>query len=427
MCDKAVYDQVKDYYGKKVKKTTDLKLSACTVSAGTGMSKHAKEALASVHEEVCKKYYGCGLVIPEGLEGMKMLDLGSGSGQDCFVLSKLVGPEGYVVGIDMTQEQLDVANQYIDYHTKLYDYKNPNVKFVKGYIERLTEAGLEENSFDIIISNCVINLSPDKRAVLSQSYKILKMKMQLKGHHFNTVVKIKSESQKFLMNSRLDSKSGRNAGTGVVQGDYFEGDDVKTQVAHKIHYFERGRCQYHLTGLRAGGTYYFSFSQTTIGECISGALYWKDFHELAGDVGFSQARIVSVSPIPVDREDFRKILGDIQFVSVTYRLFKLPPDYQKTPAQAIYNGEITDHENEFKFDHQLTFLTNEPVCIDSETHAILKYSRFKDEFMIRTQKCGTTGEGDSCSAVINPFELLKTLQTSGKTIANACCGGKKCC
>eukprot|EP00106_Octopus_bimaculoides_P017032 XP_014784474.1 PREDICTED: arsenite methyltransferase-like [Octopus bimaculoides] len=371
MCDKAVYDQVKDYYGKKVKKTTDLKLSACTVSAGTGMSKHAKEALASVHEEVCKKYYGCGLVIPEGLEGMKMLDLGSGSGQDCFVLSKLVGPEGYVVGIDMTQEQLDVANQYIDYHTKLYDYKNPNVKFVKGYIERLTEAGLEENSFDIIISNCVINLSPDKRAVLSQSYKILKM-------HCETLyamqISLGNDFPKFLMIS-----------------------------------------------------YYFSFSQTTIGECISGALYWKDFHELAGDVGFSQARIVSVSPIPVDREDFRKILGDIQFVSVTYRLFKLPPDYQKTPAQAIYNGEITDHENEFKFDHQLTFLTNEPVCIDSETHAILKYSRFKDEFMIRTQKCGTTGEGDSCSAVINPFELLKTLQTSGKTIANACCGGKKCC
>ncbi|XP_029656086.1 arsenite methyltransferase isoform X1 [Octopus sinensis] len=364
MCDEAVHDQVKDYYGKKVQKTTDLKLSACTVSTGTRMSKHAKEALASVHEEVCKKYYGCGLVIPEGLEGMKILDLGSGSGQDCFVLSKLVGPEGYVVGIDMTQEQLDVANQYIDYHTKLYDYKKPNVKFVKGYIERLVEAGLEENSFDIVISNCVINLSPDKRAVLSQSYKILK------------------------------------EGGELYFSDVYASQEVPDEARNH---------------------------KDLWGECISGALYWKDFHELAGDVGFSQARIVSVSPISVDREDFRKILGDIQFVSVTYRLFKLPSDYPKTAGQAIYNGEITDHEDEFKFDHQLKFLTNEPVCIDSETHAILKYSRFKDEFLIRTQKCGTTDEGDSSPAVINPFELLKTLQSSGKTVANACCGGKKCC
>ena len=57
---------------------------------------------------VCFRFYGCGLVIPEALEGLHILDLGSGSGQDCFVLSKLVGEDGHVTGVDMTEEQVHV-------------------------------------------------------------------------------------------------------------------------------------------------------------------------------------------------------------------------------------------------------------------------------------------------------------------------------
>ena len=56
--------------------------------------------------EPVSRYYGCGLVFPEAVEGCRVLDLGSGSGRDCFVLSKLVGPEGFVTGVDMTQEQV---------------------------------------------------------------------------------------------------------------------------------------------------------------------------------------------------------------------------------------------------------------------------------------------------------------------------------
>ena len=54
------------------------------------------------------RFYGCGLVVPEALEGMHILDLGSGSGKDCFVLSKLVGEHGHVTGVDMTKEQVHV-------------------------------------------------------------------------------------------------------------------------------------------------------------------------------------------------------------------------------------------------------------------------------------------------------------------------------
>ena len=65
-------------------------------------------APSNVSRTVCR-YYGCGLVFPEAVEGCRVLDLGSGSGRDCFVLSKLVGPEGFVTGVDMTQEQVSMC------------------------------------------------------------------------------------------------------------------------------------------------------------------------------------------------------------------------------------------------------------------------------------------------------------------------------
>lgn len=108
------------------------------------------------------------------LDGLRILDLGSGTGRDCFILSKLVGERGYVVGVDMTEEQLAKANAKVEYHTKAYGYAKPNIEFKKGYIEKLGELGLEENSFDLIVSNCVINLSPDKHAVLAGAHRLLK-------------------------------------------------------------------------------------------------------------------------------------------------------------------------------------------------------------------------------------------------------------
>ena len=67
------------------------------------------------------RFYGCGLVVPEALEGMHVLDLGSGSGQDCFVLSKLVGENGYVTGVDMTKEQVSAVQAKIEKAERVCD------------------------------------------------------------------------------------------------------------------------------------------------------------------------------------------------------------------------------------------------------------------------------------------------------------------
>ena len=91
---------------------------------------------------------------------MTVLDLGCGSGRDVYVVSKLVGENGHVIGIDMTQEQLDIAKRHEESQKERFGYEKSNVDFRQGYIEDLSSAGIADASVDIVISNCVINLSP---------------------------------------------------------------------------------------------------------------------------------------------------------------------------------------------------------------------------------------------------------------------------
>ena len=83
---------VKEYYGKVLKSSEDLKTSACC-DGGT-VPLHLQAALANIHPEVTAKYYGCGITVPAALSGKRVLDLGSGSGRDAYLISQLVGPQG---------------------------------------------------------------------------------------------------------------------------------------------------------------------------------------------------------------------------------------------------------------------------------------------------------------------------------------------
>ena len=103
-------------------------------------------------------------------EGEKVLDLGSGSGMDSFITALKVGMSGHVTGIDMTDEQLEKA-------TRLANENNfENVKFIKGYLEQLP---FSDASFDVVISNGVINLCPDKEKVFAEIARVLKPKGRL--------------------------------------------------------------------------------------------------------------------------------------------------------------------------------------------------------------------------------------------------------
>ena len=144
MIEEQVVSDVQNYYGEVLETSADLKTSACCPAEA--MPPHLRKLAGEIHPEVIEKFYGCGSPIPFELEGRTVLDLGSGTGRDCFMLSKLVGPKGRVIGVDMTPKQLEVAQRHVAYHTDKFGFDQPNVVFRHGLIEdALRQIGQKES------------------------------------------------------------------------------------------------------------------------------------------------------------------------------------------------------------------------------------------------------------------------------------------
>lgn len=139
----------------------NIKNSAQAISKGIGYS---DEEILNVPEDA-NMGLGCGN--PQLIAGLKedetVIDLGSGGGFDCFLAARKVGPRGYIIGIDMTPEMLNKSRALSKRHGFM------NVDFRLGEIENLPVA---DNTADVIISNCVINLSPNKQRVYNEAYRI---------------------------------------------------------------------------------------------------------------------------------------------------------------------------------------------------------------------------------------------------------------
>ena len=133
-------------------------------SDASSASAYEQEALAQMPEGVVS--YGCGnpVALASLRPGERVLDLGSGAGLDCFVAARQVGNTGRVVGVDFTPEMLERAR------ANAAQLGLRNVEFREGDIEALP---LDDGSVDVVISNCVINLAPDKDAVFREAYRVL--------------------------------------------------------------------------------------------------------------------------------------------------------------------------------------------------------------------------------------------------------------
>jgi len=166
-----IHKLVQDRYGQIARTNTSCCCSSSCCgggSAGTISAKigYSAEELAAIPMSA-DLGLGCGnpIAMADLKAGQTVLDLGSGAGMDCFLAANNVGPTGRVIGVDMTDEMLDKARL----NARTYGYTN--VEFRKGQIEELP---VEDNEIDVLISNCVINLSPDKPAVFREAFRALK-------------------------------------------------------------------------------------------------------------------------------------------------------------------------------------------------------------------------------------------------------------
>ena len=164
---------VRDGYAKIAKQDSPCCLPVNSCCGGTGLAQNISKSIGYTEEELkavpegANLGLGCGnpLALASLREGETVLDLGSGAGFDCFLAADKVGKSGRVIGVDMTPEMIDKARE----NARKGDYTN--VEFRLGEIENLPAA---DNSVDIVISNCVLNLAPDKNRVFNEAFRVLK-------------------------------------------------------------------------------------------------------------------------------------------------------------------------------------------------------------------------------------------------------------
>ena len=160
-----VREEVRRRYGATALGKTSCGDEFCTSTGATELGYSTEDAAAA--PEAANLGLGCGnpLAIASLKEGQVVLDLGSGAGFDCFLAARAVGKTGRVIGVDMTHEMLIKARE--NAQTNGFT----NVEFRLGEIESLPVA---DDSVDVIISNCVINLSPEKQRVFNEAFRVLK-------------------------------------------------------------------------------------------------------------------------------------------------------------------------------------------------------------------------------------------------------------
>ncbi|KAJ2472422.1 hypothetical protein EV174_005833, partial [Coemansia sp. RSA 2320] len=295
----SVHSSVKNYYGKVLGSSKDLRTSACTASGSASPHPLIRQALSLVPPAVTERFYGCGNPVPLGIEGKDVLDLGCGSGRDCYVAAVLVGAGGSVTGVDMTEEQLHVARQSVGEFERIKNISAARLRFLHGYAEDLAAAGVADSSVDVCISNCVVNLSPDKPRVLHAVFRALRDGGEL---HIADICA-----------------------------------DAPLPAPLRTH-------------------------PLLLGECLGGALLFRDFEAIAQAAGFARPRVVSVTHVAINDGELGHLVGSVNFFSITYRLFKLSDAPQTECRAVMYLGSVAGCEDCYVLDVDNTFVRDEPTA-----------------------------------------------------------------
>lgn len=325
---------VREYYGRELEGTKDLKTNACRCSGC--LPDYVKEVIPLIDEEIIDRFYGCGSPLPPMLEGRTVLDLGCGTGRDVYIASRLVGENGQAIGVDMTPEQLEIARRHEADQMRRFGYSGSNVRFIEGFIEDLSSLGIGDGSVDVVISNCVINLSPDKERVFSEIHRVLKEGGEL---YFSDV----------FCDRRLPA------------------DAVDDPVIR--------------------------------GECLGGAMYIEDFRRMMRRAGFEEFRITAESEIEIGDPAIRSRLGDARFSSVTIRAFKLGDleDICEDYGQSVtYDGTIPGFPDYFDLDDSHRFYKGRPSRVCGNTASMVTETRYGSAFTVDRGRAVHYGRFENC-------------------------------
>lgn len=319
--EKDIRELVREYYGETLRGSDDLKTDACCCTA-SAPPKYVLDVLADIEDDIMTHFYGCGSPIPPALEGATVLDLGCGTGRDVYVCSKLVGPHGRVIGVDMTEQQLAFACRHEAAQMRRFGFEESNVEFRRGYIEDLAGCGIEDESVDVVISNCVVNLSPFKDQLFKEIVRVLK------------------------------------PGGEIYLSDIFS--DRRVPPA-------------------------FYDDPVLRGECLSGALYLEDFRRILAKNGIRAFYDVEVAPLEVGDFRIATKLGCIGFSSRTVRAVKCAnlEDREENYGQiATYLGTMPENKRYFDLTEQVRFVKGKPVAVSGNMAAMLAASRYAEHFRI---------------------------------------------
>ncbi len=317
----SIHDQIRAYYGEILDGSDDLKTNA-TCCSQSSPPKYVIDVMPLIADEIIERFYGCGSPIPPALEGCTVLDLGCGVGRDVYVLSKLVGSTGKVIGVDMTPSQLRVAKKYQGEQAKRFGYKTSNVEFKQGFIEDLKALDIEDESVDLVVSNCVINLTPFKEQVFSEIYRVLKPGGEL---FFSDV----------FCDRRLP-------------------DEVKNDPVLR-------------------------------GECLGGAIYPEDFRRMMQRIGFGDYLVVAEDEIHISDLSMETKVGFSGFTSQTIRAIKTEnlEDRDENYGQtATYKGTIPEMPRYFDLTKDVRLIKGRSAAVSGNMASMLGASRYGKHFDI---------------------------------------------
>lgn len=320
--------------------------SARTRDADGSIPGEAREKLFNVSAEIKSKFHELGAPLPPLLEGCTVLDLGCGTGRDTYLAAQLVGPEGKVIGVEPNAERLAIARKYLDQEMKQFGYETPNVEFIQAYPEDLSV--IPSDSIDVVISNCVLNMSPDKAKVMTEVKRVLKDG----GEFYFTDV---------YTDRRIPSERA---------------NDPKWLAAR-----------------------------------LGGALYIEDFRRLAQSTGFLDPRYLITFKTPLSDEE-QAAFDDVSFATITSRLVNtdLTEDICESFGEKVtYLGTLPDFPDYFLFDKDIKFPTGVELEVCGNVTGTVGTNRYQKVFEVAIDRSHHIGDthGDHIIKVAPDYEGIR--------------------